>query len=72
MNSEGCTVTGPTPSQLRLPLTDTPSGVKTSTCRNSAPTRIGTDSAFQVRTGTCAATAMAMPPRTANCSCLRK
>ena len=50
-NSEGCSEMGPTPSQLRLPLTETPSGVKTRTCRNSAPTRIGTDSAFHVADG---------------------
>ncbi len=71
-NSDGWTDTGPRASQLRLPLTLTPSGVKTRTCRNSAPTRMGTDSAFHVRSGMWAAIAMATPPISANWSCLRK
>ena len=59
-------------SQLRLPWTSMPSGVKTSSWRVSATTSSGRASCFHVATESRDATSSAIAPMTANWSWLKK
>ncbi|MDQ0824682.1 hypothetical protein QFZ60_000855 [Arthrobacter sp. B2I5] len=69
-NSDGCAVKPPTLSQFRLPFTDMPSGVNTSTRATREPISSGQPSHRIRRTGIRASTSMITTPATVHMACL--